>query len=521
MSARRSPSWVGAAMTTALLIMLGGCGGGGPSSAPSVGSGQGPQRGGTLVHSVFLDTPSLDAVRCGQSVFWGPCQAVYGTLLNYDVEADAFTPGMARSFTSDDGTTWTLALRDGVHFTDGTPFDAQAVADNWERAKDSKNLSPGASTARTMTTEVVDPLTVRVVLAKPNFQLPWALVGELGFIGSPTAIQQRGADFANAPVGAGPFVLENWARGSRMTLARNPDYWDQPRPYLDQMVFAPIGGDDQRLNALRSGEVDVAATLLTEYADRATREGFQDTQMPHLGGVGVRISHTNGALVDPDVRAAVLKLVDAQQINDAFYPGEPGATTISPPTSPYFDPAATYPAVDVAAAQRLIDGHLARTGASEVALTYRLNAGQPVQDQVAQMLQAQLQRVRGLRLDILALDSAASAADRQNGNYELLLDGINGVNPDALHEMFHTGATQNTSAYSDPIVDEALDRARQTPDRTAQATAYRDALRQMTVNPPHRAWRYQTTHLLHLPTIHDVRPSFLYFLRTDLVWRES
>jgi peptide/nickel transport system substrate-binding protein len=504
------------AVLTVLGLVVGACGGG--AAAPA-GAGDGtPQRGGTVVFSWNSDPQTLDAVRCGNAVAWGACQAIYGTLMNYDAGTGKFSPGMAESFTSDDGKVWTLKLREGVKFSDGTPFDAAAVVFNWDRAKDPVNLSPGASVARNMTYAAVDARTVRVTLPQTNWQLPWSLYIELAFIGSPTAIQQKGQDFANAPVGAGPFVFTAWARGTRLDLSRNPTYWDQPRPYVDAIAFAPIGADDQRLNALRAGNITVMSTLTDEYADRATSEGFVDHTMPSFGGVGVRVSWKQGPLADPDVRMAIAKLIDPVQINNALYKGAPAPATFSPPGSTWFDPNAVFPQQDVPGAQALIDGYRARNGGGDVVITYRLVGGIPLQDQVAQLFQAQVQRVSGLKLQIVALDIGAFVGDLNSGNYQLILNGFNGVNTDALYELFHTGASQNQAGYSDPATDAALERARQTNDPAQQLAAYQQAMEHIAANVGHRAWRYQTTHLLSKDTVHGIQPNFNYFLRSDLVW---
>jgi peptide/nickel transport system substrate-binding protein len=510
---------VRAALAVVSALLIAGCSGGGGEPAP--GGGGEPRSGGTVVFSWNSDPQTLDAVRCGNAVAWGACQAIYGTLLNYDAATGEFAPGMAESFTSEDGRTWTLTLRDGATFSDGTPFDAAAVVFNWDRAKDPANLSPGGSVARAMEYAAVDPRTVRITLPQVNWQLRWAMYIELAFIGSPTAIQQKGADFANSPVGAGPFVFGSWARGTRLELNRNPSYWDAPRPYLDTIAFAPIGADDQRLNALRSGDITVMSTLIDEYAGRATDEGFVDHTLPSFGGVGIRVSWRQGPLVDPDVRLAIAKLIDPVQINDALYNGAPAPATFSPPGTTYFDAEAVYPEQDVAGAQALIDGYRARNGGGEVVVTYRLVGGIPLQDQVAQLFQAQVQRVQGLRLEIVPLDISAFVGDLNTGNYQLILNGFNGVNTDALYELFHTGASQNGGGYTDPATDAALERARATEDPAQQLEAYQEAMEHIAANVGHRAWRYQTTHLLARDDVQGIQPNFNYFLRADTVWLEQ
>jgi len=104
------------------------------------------------------------------------------------------------------------------------------------------------------TMDAVDAVTLRITLKVKNALFPLA-VASIPFIGSPTAIQAKGATaFSTAPVGAGPFVLKSWSRDSQMVLVRNPNYWLSPRPYLDQLVFKVIIDESQRMNTQKTGD---------------------------------------------------------------------------------------------------------------------------------------------------------------------------------------------------------------------------------------------------------------------------
>ena len=158
--------------------------------------------------------------------------------------------------TTTDGKVWTLKLRAGVKFSDGTSYDAAAVKFNWERHADPANASMYASTAQALTSEVVDPLTLKVTLSAVNGQFPRILSIQLNYIGSPTAIRAAGSQAAynTKPVGAGPFMLKEWVRDSQMTFVRNPSYWNAPRPYVDTLVLKSVIPEDQRLNSFKAGE---------------------------------------------------------------------------------------------------------------------------------------------------------------------------------------------------------------------------------------------------------------------------
>ena len=502
-------------LCAAAALLLSACGGGHtPSSGEPAGE---PQRGGTLVYSFNTEAQSVDPATCAIGIGVGPCQAVYGALLYYDLDTREIQPGMAESFTTEDGKTWTLKLRPGLVFTDGTPFDAEAVAFNWQRALDPALLSPSAAVARTIDWEVVDPTTVRVTAKSVNYQLDFALTEALAFIASPTAIREKGPDFGNNPVGAGPFTLTSWARGTEMILDRNPGYWDQPRPYVDRLVVKTIPADDQRFNALQAGELDVMAVTLQKYADRAESAGLYVAQATMLGGTGVRISH-RGPLSDPDVRTAIAKLVDDEQIMNAVYPDEHTATGFTPEDSPLYDPGSAWPAQDVEGAQKLIDDYRARNGGGEIELTYVLTAGSPVLNQSAELLQAQLGRVDGLKLRIEPLEGAAFATALTSGNYDLIISSLGGAHPDNLYKVFRTGGSSNNSGYSNSTVDEALDLTHTSNDPETVERAYKTAINELVDTTAYRFWRHARTSLITPRDVHGVEVAYLYWFRPELAW---
>lgn len=510
----------GGALILVLTALLSACGGGGGTGATASGSqatGE-PRAGGSFTYASLSDAGTLDPARCGTND-WLACSAVFGTLLTYDPVRRSFGPGMAESFTSGDGKVWTLRLRPGLTFTDGTPFDADAVVANWARVRDPANFAAGASIAASMQWAVVDPSTVRVELGAPNYQLPWAMYNELAMIGSPEAIRAKGKDFANAPVGAGPFTVQSWARGTQMTLARNAGYWDRPRPYVDTLVIKTIPAEEQRLNALRSGDVDAAVTLQPATAKAGRAAGLAVAELPFPLGVGLRMSFVTGDLADPGVRTAVGKLVNAAQLREAFWPGLPVQDTMAPVGSPYLDATATYPAHDVAGAQALVDDYLRRTGKNTVTLELKILAGNPQGEAQAQMLQAQLQAARGVQVAIIAQDPAVWFADTQRGNFQLQVFGVSGVNLDQLYKYFHTGASGNTTGYSNPDVDRLLEATHATADAEQQLQAYRGVIRVLTETLAYRAWTSTTaTVFSKADAVGGLEPAFTYFIRPDLVW---
>src|SRR5690606_9279524 len=142
-----------------------------------------------------------------------------------------------------------------------------------------------------------------------------------------------------------------------------------------------------------------------------------------------------------------------------------------------FDAAAKWPEKDVEGAQRLVDGYRARHGGEKGVLSYVTTAGSPVLTRVAEFLQAQRQQEDGLELEIKALAGAGFASALVSGTYDLILNSLGGAHPENLYRVFHTKGSGNSADYSNPIVDQALERAHASSDPAVVDEAYKTAIR--------------------------------------------
>src|SRR5690606_13441593 len=137
---------------------------------------------------------------------------------------------------NEDGTVWTIGLREGVVFHDGTPVDAEAVKQNLEAHMSSGLTGSAVSPIETVTVE--DPLTVRV-----DMKIPWAAFGsaltsQVGFVQAPSQIADPEGN--RKPVGSGPFRFTKWVTDASLDTERNEDYWREGLPYLDGVQFTPV-----------------------------------------------------------------------------------------------------------------------------------------------------------------------------------------------------------------------------------------------------------------------------------------
>lgn len=510
------------AVTTAAVVAVTGCGG---SSSGNTSGGEGddtPQRGGALVAAVRSNPISLDAARCGSSGY-AQCAPIYGTLLRYDFDEEQFEPALAESFDSADGTVWTLKLKEGITFTDGTPYDAEAVIFNWEREKDPAMLSGALYwLSQIKGWKVIDPLTIEITLTSPNYQFPWAMQYELGFIGSPTAIKSKGDAFATDPVGAGPFILEEWVENSELTFTRNPDYVEEGLPYADSLTQKIIPTDDQRMNALRAGEINLQNTYLNRDATILEKEGYPTKRMTLWGGTAVAFNLEDPVAGDPDLRAALLQAINAEQITSALYPGELVPEAYFRTDSPYYDEAAgLYPEFDLAGAQAAFDKYLEKTGQSSLELSFLGYSEYPIMVQVAELVQQQLSQIKGLEVELRSMAGQELNAVIREGDYQIAMANAAGrQDPAALYRTFHSKGDLNVTGYSNPVVDKALDTIRATEDEQVITENYKLVGGELSKDAPYRLFAQENDIVTVAKNVHGVNPVNLGAMSYELLWIE-
>ncbi len=230
-------------------------------------------RGGTLVFGRQTDCIYLDPVHTSQNADIWISLNIYDTLLQPTDDGKGVQPGLAASWSmSQDGLALTLKLRPDLKFADGSPLTASDVKWSLDRA-DSK--SGGGDFAFLLASiasiDTQGDDTVVLHLAHPDPTLLQALatfnagiMSQKLVMAAPGAtLEEKSKNFAEHPVGSGPFFLKSWSRNSEMVLARNPYYWKKgedgkPLPYLDTIRFEIIPDDATRILKLKAGEIDIA-----------------------------------------------------------------------------------------------------------------------------------------------------------------------------------------------------------------------------------------------------------------------
>ena len=190
---------------------------------------------------------------------------LYDGLVRYEDDSLGVEPALATDWEiSDDGLLYTFALRDDVSFHDGSPFDAEAVKFNFDRMLDEDHPDhdtgpfPLANQFFGQVAEVraVEDHVVEFELSQPFAPFLSNLAYPTGLLISPAAVEEHGEDVGRNPSGTGPYVFVEWLGNERVTLERNPDYWDGP-PGVSGVVFRPITESQTRVTELLSGGVDL------------------------------------------------------------------------------------------------------------------------------------------------------------------------------------------------------------------------------------------------------------------------
>ncbi|WP_219416193.1 ABC transporter substrate-binding protein [Pseudonocardia nigra] len=253
----------------------------------------------------------------GQDIrFFAP---VYDRLVHLSAEGEPI-PGLATEWAwEDDGLTLRMALRQGVTFHDGAPFDAEAVRANIERAKTVEGSSVAADLASITEVEIVDPFTVRLRLSERNSMLLGLLSHRAGAMVSPTAFDNPDLDLA--PVGTGMYRVREYRPNDTIFYERNEDYWDPDVVGVRNLELRILPDEVTRMNALRTGEVDLALLSGRLVAEAEALPGVTVHRGTTLTYLVLYLNRARSEFDDPRVRQALNHAIDRKAIAEGIYFG--------------------------------------------------------------------------------------------------------------------------------------------------------------------------------------------------------
>jgi peptide/nickel transport system substrate-binding protein len=420
--------------------------------------------------------PSLARTYVGRIVFASICDKLFDVDANLKV-----VPQLALSQeTSEDGKVVTIKLRGGVKFHDGEAFDAEAAKFSLERHLNMQGSFRKPELAAIDRVDVVDPLTIKLVLKSPFSPLIAQLTDRAGMMVSPKAAKEAGDKFGLKPVCAGPYKFVERVQQDRIVVEKFADYWNKDNVHIDRITYLPIVDATVRLASLKSGGLDLIERLLATDI-KAVRDDskLKLIAMPDLSYWGITMNVGNGEKSKnplgqhAKVRQALELSIDREAINQVVFNGEfvPGNQWISPQNS-YYQQSVPMPKRDVAKAKALIK----EAGVTPpIAIDYMVPQGAEPKA-IAEVVQAMAAEA-GFDLKIRVTEFATSLKQAEAGEYQAYQINWSGrTDPDGNSYIFHkTKAPQNVGGYSNAEVDKALDDARLISDPAKRKAIYEKA----------------------------------------------
>ena len=464
------------AVAAAALAVVTACSSGGSSSTGGSAASQAPQRGGTLTYLVSGLLASwdlgLDPASGGDvpSIYE---DAIFGQLFRL-TPSGGIEPVLASGYTvSDRGTVVTIALRQGLKFTDGTPFNAQAVIWNIDRDLTTPcACSPGTSWPALAKGGITAPNDHTVVL---RFTRAYAgvisalITSSVNHIASPTAVRTMGEKkFMVTPVGAGPFEVTSNLVDVELTLKRNPGYFASGLPYLDGLVFKVVSNDESAYEALQAGtgqaaQMTTPVIIQQARADAAYSVLITKGTSPTLVQLDTAAPPFNNKLA----REAVYYATDAAAIRTHLYDNMfPPAESFLGPGGLYYEPTVPgYPGHDLAKAKQIV----AQLGGLSVTL---FGPNDPVSTETLEALRDQWQQA-GMHVTIQPDSLIGQIQEFGRKNWQAALGEDGAFDPSVSAGLsFRFGSTAQFSGVHDPVLDSMMAQAAATFDAAQRARIY-------------------------------------------------
>ena len=501
----------------AVLVVLAAasCGGGDDSgdgdAAPAPGDTDGtetteaaaevePVRGGTLVYAVEADTSSPwtpQAMVCAAACYSTVGRTVYEPLVLIGDDGEVY-PYLLESITpNEDATVWTLVVRDGIAFHDGTPLDGDAVAYNLDATQNAALVGLAVGPMETVASDGDMTVTVTMNSSWPAFGN--YLNSQLGLMASPTWLEAVAAGTADptAPVGTGPFIFESYESGEngRFTATRFDGYWrgDGPEstgeglPYLDGVEVRFMPDSQARTQALLSGDLDLIQTANgVEIADLREQEGIAVETMEHPGEVETGYLLINNSadvggapnpFADVRVRRALAHATNSEVLSETRAAGVyPVANGPFPPGRAGYLEDTGFPEYDPAAAQALVEEVEAETG--EQLVVALKTTTDPFNLTTSELLKEMWEEA-GFEVVIDQIPQGEFINEALAGNFQVFTwRNHPGVDPDSQFIWWSSTTTSgialNFGRIDDPEVDRLLDVIRTNTDDAERTAAAED-----------------------------------------------
>jgi peptide/nickel transport system substrate-binding protein len=428
-SPQRGP-WLPLLALAIVAFVLSGCGGGGGGGTSGGEASAPPKHGGSLHFAQIEETATLDPFKSIGVQEITTVGQITEPLFKTNKQEETVPWLVTKYEKSPDLRTWTLHLRQGVKFSDGKPMTAADVVFTLEKAKQSPYW--GSTVEPISKVRETSPSTVMIEAEDPTPAMP-AILSLFA-----TGIIPKGfggmseKEFAEHPIGTGPFMVGPWKHGQSLTLEANPHYWRKGLPYLESVVFDTVPDDNARVAQLKGGELDVIAEPpWSQLSAIESTPGLNLFQLEDGFTDYLIVNAEKPLFKDSKAREAINLALNREDIVKAAMGGygKP-AGSLAPLSLLYTDPGVKPPAQNVARAKQLLGEAVKETG-EKPSFTLLLIAGDSYANSASQIIQQDLQEA-GFEVTLKPIDANAQLELLSSKEYDVGLLKVYSTIPDPV-----------------------------------------------------------------------------------------
>ncbi|MFD6275280.1 ABC transporter substrate-binding protein [Streptomyces sp. NPDC060209] len=493
------------------------------SSTADSSGGSTPHSGGHLTFALASDPICVDPQQAGNNDAIYPARQLVDSLTDQDPKTGKIVPWLAKSWeVSEDATTFTFHLREGVTFSDGTPVNARSVKNNFDGIiKLGAEAVLGSSyLAGYKSTTAVDEYTAEVAFSTPNSQFLQATsTFTLGLLADSTVKLPAGERCSDNLIGSGPFTLVDYTQNKSVEERRRAGYkwgssqWSRKGPaYLEKLSFKVIPESGVRTGSLQSGQVDAIGGVAPQDEEGLKGAGFA-LQSRANPGLPFALSANVARPITKDlkVRQAIQKALDRQEVVDTALSSsyKPATSALASTTGDYTDLGDRL-GHDAAGAEKLLDEAGWKTGSDGIRtkngkklalkVVWASNFG-PNQTAL-ELIQLQLKKV-GIQITLQSTTIGDFVALRQKGDYDFSWGNSTRVDPDILRTGF-SSKLLNFGHLSDSELDGLLDKEASASD-PARRAAYVAQAQKIVLDKAYQIPVFELTTVLGLSgKVHDL-----------------
>lgn len=496
--ARHGRALTSLSLLGALLLTACGSGDGGADGSGPADENAEPVAGGSLTWGVSVEPVCYNPQRSGQQNSY-PIIRNYAESLVGKAADGSFTPWLASGWEiSEDETTYTFTLHEGVTFSDGTPLTAEIVKANYDAiAAEDSTLNARAGFVAYASSEAVDEHTLEVTLSQPDAAFLDSVASIGASVLSPTSLASE-TDLCQPSdelIGTGPFTVDDWTAGQEISFTSRDDYDWAPGyaqhtgpAYLDEVTYRFLPEATVRSGALSAGQVDVIENVqVTDTTLFQDVDGFQYLTGPTTGtAFSLNINTRIAPADDVRVRQALRDGFDLDTLIEGQYLGtvERAYSSLGP-DSPYFDEdlVGTW-GNDIDGANALLDeagwterdsdGYRTKDGER---LTIVVGYPEPYvrdeRDVLLQAIKAELKDNIGLNLDVRIITGAEFSAETADGSWTVYPNTLPTADPSNLfRSIFSSDGFLYAGADAEHVLDDLVQQSRNSLDPAARQQAF-------------------------------------------------